>query len=126
MIIFVDFFTRFINKFHLSFIFIYQVRGKTTRGWGEYSTTLYSSTAPVSPPDGASNPSSGDFSNNDNHGVTRVNNKDNDTPVGIIAGAIVAVFVCLAIVVIIIIVVFRRSVSYITFHVNHVMFGHFR
>ena len=56
-----------------------------------------------------------------------MNNKEDSSPIGIIVGAIVAVFVCLAMVIIIFIIIFRRSVTYSRHYPNPSSYlGHYQ
>ena len=65
----------------------FQVRAKTTHGWGEYTKPQYSTTG---------------------HMVEYVGEDEKNTQVRIIAGATVAVVVLLAIIIVMIVLFFRR------------------
>ncbi|XP_064643190.1 ephrin type-B receptor 1-B-like isoform X2 [Lineus longissimus] len=74
--------------------FGFQVRGKTIKGWGLYSDTLFTTT---------------ENAGGDDSKVTKVNPVQDASPIGIIAGSIVAVFVCLAIVIIMVVILLRKN-----------------
>ncbi|XP_041378210.1 ephrin type-B receptor 1-B-like isoform X2 [Gigantopelta aegis] len=73
-----------VTEFMLETEYGFQVRGQTDKGWGEYSDTLFVQ----------SNTGNSDYV---------------DTPIGIIAGSIVAVILCMAIATIMIFILLRRN-----------------